>query len=429
MSGIETAGIVLGAIPLVISALEHYAEGISTIHKWWRYKRELASLKRILDAEYVRYLNTCEELLSGIVPDATLATLLDFPGGPGWQDPDIERKLHSRLRTSFTSYLNTVTDMNDIMEILKSKLELDPNGKVSFASGILICASRLSAHTSSWQLRWNDVDKFRREYKRIKFSLTKSSYEELMKRIEKDNDTLANLTGQSLRLEPTRLRRSNRTTDFDRIRSQADSLYRVLKKNWCCSCQTPHNASLRLEARTSGNSGSFDTESERMRFRMLFSFDIDPSFAHSVPWQPKETEIEPLEVTEDDMDPSKVSLASLAGLSVTSTTLSPSQSLAPRPKLGVRWASDTPEGSSSSTLAIRKSRSAESITVQIQNLCSAFKDWKGTEECMGFLADEQSMRHGVYPVLRAIHQETPKMVTLYKRLDTPHVPNAKLTRR
>ena len=28
MSGIEVAGIVLGSIPLVISALEHYAEGV-----------------------------------------------------------------------------------------------------------------------------------------------------------------------------------------------------------------------------------------------------------------------------------------------------------------------------------------------------------------------------------------------------------------
>lgn len=125
----EAVGLVLGVIPLVISALEHYAEGVETIHKWWRYKRELSSLKRILDAEFVRYLNTCEELLSGIVPDATLAALLDFPGGPGWQDLEIERKLRARLRMSFASFLNTVNDMNEVMEILKSKLELDPNGK------------------------------------------------------------------------------------------------------------------------------------------------------------------------------------------------------------------------------------------------------------------------------------------------------------
>jgi hypothetical protein len=30
MSGFEIAGVVLGSIPLIISALEHYAEGVST---------------------------------------------------------------------------------------------------------------------------------------------------------------------------------------------------------------------------------------------------------------------------------------------------------------------------------------------------------------------------------------------------------------
>jgi hypothetical protein len=63
------------------------------------------------------------------------------------------------------------------------------------------------------------------------------------------------------------------------------------------------------------------------------------------------------------------------------------------------------------------------------NLCSALKEWKGTEECLGFLADEQSMLHGVYPVLQTAQEETPKVVTLYKRLDSPHISNARLTRK
>lgn len=129
VTGIETAGIVLGTLPLIISALEHYAEGVETIHKWWRYKRELASLRRILDAEYIRFLNTCEELLVGLVPDAALAALLDNPGGAGWFDPDIDRKLRLRLRKSYPSYLETVTDMFDVMSVLERKLELE-NGKV-----------------------------------------------------------------------------------------------------------------------------------------------------------------------------------------------------------------------------------------------------------------------------------------------------------
>jgi len=130
VTGVETAGLVLGALPLVISALESYAEGVETIHKWWRYSRELASLRRILDAEFVRYLNTCEELLAGLVPNVTLAALLDNPGGEQWQDPEIERKLRLRLRKSFSSYLETVADMNDVITVLESKLELDSEGKV-----------------------------------------------------------------------------------------------------------------------------------------------------------------------------------------------------------------------------------------------------------------------------------------------------------
>lgn len=138
VTGVETAGIILGSIPLIVSALEHYAEGISTIEKWWKYKRELASLKRVLGAEYDRFLNTLEELLAGIVPDATLAALLNTPGGVAWGDPELNRKLQTRLRKSYNSYLDTVNDLNEVVTILKSKLELDPSGKVGFDGSIPI---------------------------------------------------------------------------------------------------------------------------------------------------------------------------------------------------------------------------------------------------------------------------------------------------
>ena len=141
VTGVETAGIILGSIPLIISALEHYAEGVGTIEKWWRYKRELASLKRVLGAEYDRFLNTLEELLAGLVPDAQLASLLLSPGGPAWSDAELSIKLQARLRNSYNSYLDTVNDLNEVVTILKGKLELDPNGKV-----ILCLALTLVGH-------------------------------------------------------------------------------------------------------------------------------------------------------------------------------------------------------------------------------------------------------------------------------------------
>lgn len=48
----EVAGFILVALPLVISGLNHYADGVTTITKWWGYKRELKSLFRTLHAEY-----------------------------------------------------------------------------------------------------------------------------------------------------------------------------------------------------------------------------------------------------------------------------------------------------------------------------------------------------------------------------------------
>jgi hypothetical protein len=72
----------------------------------------------------------CEEFLAGIVPDAALAALLDDLGGTGWKDPDIERRLKERLRKSFNSYFETITDLNEVVNISKEKLELGDGSSV-----------------------------------------------------------------------------------------------------------------------------------------------------------------------------------------------------------------------------------------------------------------------------------------------------------
>lgn len=45
MSGVEAAGLVLAAFPLLISALEHYRESAEVLKDWWRYKREYRKVK------------------------------------------------------------------------------------------------------------------------------------------------------------------------------------------------------------------------------------------------------------------------------------------------------------------------------------------------------------------------------------------------
>ena len=129
-SGIEIAGLVLGSIPLLVSALEHYAEGVETIERWWRYQRELAAIKRMLKAEQVVFQGTCERLLTGLVTASELDDLLDNAGGEGWKDKELDRGLQRRLGRAYASYTECVENMASVIKELKEKLELSPEGKV-----------------------------------------------------------------------------------------------------------------------------------------------------------------------------------------------------------------------------------------------------------------------------------------------------------
>lgn len=130
MSGVEVAGLVLGSIPLVVAALEHYAEGVESIKKGWRYRLELQSLANDLEAEYGRFLLTCERLLRDIVSEEELELLMKDPGGPRWKDTELENKLRKRLQFSYATYLKCIDDMARTLREIQTKLKLDHDWKV-----------------------------------------------------------------------------------------------------------------------------------------------------------------------------------------------------------------------------------------------------------------------------------------------------------
>ena len=131
VTGVETAGLVLGSIPLLVSALEHYAEGVSTIERWWRFERELSNIKRLLTAEQAVFQGTCERLLDGLVPASELDDLIDDAGGPGWNGK-LDAGLQQRLGRSYSSFNDCVEDMRRVVEDLKDRLDLGPDGKVGY---------------------------------------------------------------------------------------------------------------------------------------------------------------------------------------------------------------------------------------------------------------------------------------------------------
>lgn len=122
MSGLEIAGVVLGSIPLLISALEHYQQGIRTVQRWLKYDREIRCLIRNLKSENCKLENVCEKLLIGLVPDHCIEAMVAKPFGELWQDKDIQDKVRSRLWRSFSVFERTVQDMNASVEEMKEKL-------------------------------------------------------------------------------------------------------------------------------------------------------------------------------------------------------------------------------------------------------------------------------------------------------------------
>ena len=95
------AGVVLGSLPLVISAMEHYAEGIATAKRFWRYKSEMRSLILQINTERGIFINTLEQLLVGIIRVERMADFLAKPCGDLWRESEASRPTEERIPDLF----------------------------------------------------------------------------------------------------------------------------------------------------------------------------------------------------------------------------------------------------------------------------------------------------------------------------------------
>ena len=129
MSGIEIAGLVLGAFPLVIHALESYREGAETMKDWLQVQQAYKKCKHLVGCHRVVFENTLEELLLPLVENEDeLKELMDDPAGVAWEDADLEKRLRERLPKSYGLLLEIIRNINELMECLKKELGVkNPN--------------------------------------------------------------------------------------------------------------------------------------------------------------------------------------------------------------------------------------------------------------------------------------------------------------
>jgi len=126
MSGFEIAGVILGAFPILISALKGYGELARKVGHWSSIRQEYQKCKNEINAQHVEFIGNLRRLLLTLgVDDARISRLLAGPGGEEWKDADLAYQLQDHLRDSYDVFLGTIQDMNKAMEDLKKEIIID----------------------------------------------------------------------------------------------------------------------------------------------------------------------------------------------------------------------------------------------------------------------------------------------------------------
>lgn len=124
MSGIEVVGIVLGALPLMISGIEKYSEGVSAARRLFHPRRELRNLHRAIRTELQVFRNAALLLLHRIATQSEVECLLREPTSNLWKAPDFERHMRTLLGSSYSVWCEVMADISNAINEISIDLGL-----------------------------------------------------------------------------------------------------------------------------------------------------------------------------------------------------------------------------------------------------------------------------------------------------------------
>jgi hypothetical protein len=237
----------------------------------------------------------------------------------------------------------------------------------------------------AFQAQFSDEKSFKEGYKRLKFSLNKVDYGDLMTKLRNANSSLHRMTTQTISIES--LQSSYRPErqaipNFSVINDRAQGFYSALSSGWKCPCQSDHSVSLRLEPRmedVSSDDESDDEEAMKDPFHVLFRYShnnyprrVSSSTPTATPWTWDEADV-------------RITLAKQA-----STLMAITPDLACGAK-GVRFAKEAQK-------AVKAALDPSPNLRPIQDLCSAICMLQKPDRnvCLSLLASEYAkLKYGL----------------------------------
>ena len=254
MSGIEAAGLVLGAIPLLISAAEHYREGFEPLREFWKFETEFQSFVEELEVQDKIFSNNIEKLIQPYVSDKEMHAIINDRNFMA-VNPQLERDVQERLADSYKAYMSVVRKVNVIVTTLQDQLGIK-EGKI----------------------KWIEQDAWDKQLKKMRIAFSKKKYAQV-RQLRVHNDDLARLLGQRDELGPARSTWGPKAfTEFlRRIEDRASSLHSALRIGWKgCGCSSNHDARLLLEKR------ALRKAEREINFELLFQGSPETSSWHEV---------------------------------------------------------------------------------------------------------------------------------------------------
>lgn len=126
MSGFEVAGIVLGAFPIAITAVEEFRDVAKRLKLFYAVRTEYKRCRDQLAYNQILFKTNLRRLLLPlVVDDDKIEELLADPSGLGWKEKPLDDLLKKRLKGTYGTYFEFVKEMGTIMDELNEELALD----------------------------------------------------------------------------------------------------------------------------------------------------------------------------------------------------------------------------------------------------------------------------------------------------------------
>ncbi|KAL3423083.1 hypothetical protein PVAG01_04830 [Phlyctema vagabunda] len=255
MSGIEAAGLVLGAIPLVLAAIDQYNKGLSAFEAFKKWKDISHKAVTELWHEYTRLVSTIETLLEGIATEAMLEEMKVDPLSQFWKSAEIAEEVRAKLGTTYSSFEFTIREMEQNMLVLSSHLNIEESNHPTELEAIVKANPPKPKDGQHKQHGMPGLPDFELD-KRIKFTMKRHEVKQRMKDLQNCNERLYEYLKRADKVDHSPFYR-----DYQRVRysvplhetqNYAQRLHAALVKAWSHSSHSTdstHCANLLLEHR------------------------------------------------------------------------------------------------------------------------------------------------------------------------------------